>query len=79
MSETQMLLVAGYADVDVATAEFHALAETVRDKGLESQGIILVGKGPDGAPRLMDTGNHLGRRGRHRSSVPAALAHRAAG
>ena len=63
MSETQMLLVAGYADVDVATAEFHALADTVRDKGLRSQGIILVGKGPDGTPRLMDTGNHLGRRG----------------
>ena len=63
MSDTQMLLIAGYADVDVATAEFQALADAVSDKRLKSQGIILVGKDADGKPRLMDTGNHLGRRG----------------
>ena len=63
MSETQMLIVAGYPDVDVAEAEFRNLADKVAAKELASQGIILVGKGPDGEPRLMDTGNHLGRRG----------------
>ncbi|HEX8970734.1 arylsulfatase, partial [Oryzihumus sp.] len=30
---------------------------------LTRQGMILVGKDADGKPRLMDTGNHLGRRG----------------
>ena len=63
MSETQMLIVAGYADVEVATTDFQALADKVAAKQLKSQGIILVGKGADGEPRVMDTGNHLGRRG----------------
>jgi arylsulfatase len=63
MSDTQMLIVAGYADVDVAEGEFKALAAKVAAKELSSQGMILVGKGPDGEPRLMDTGNHMGRRG----------------
>lgn len=63
MSDTQMLIVAGYADVDLAEQEFTALADKVAAKELTSQGIILVGKGPDGEPRLMDTGNHMGRRG----------------
>ncbi len=63
MSDTQMLLVAGYPDVDLAEREFRALADKVAAKEVSSQGVILVGKGPDGEPRLMDTGNHLGRRG----------------
>jgi arylsulfatase len=63
MSDTQMLLVAGYPDVEVATAEFRVLADLVAAKKLASQGMILVGKDEDGTPRLMDTGNHLGRRG----------------
>lgn len=63
MSDTQMLIVAGYPDVDVAEAEFRAIAAKVEANELSSQGMILVGKDADGEPRLMDTGNHLGRRG----------------
>ncbi|HEU5035547.1 MAG TPA: arylsulfatase [Nocardioides sp.] len=63
MSSTQMLIVAGYPDVEVATAEFRALAGQVGARKLSSQGMILVGKDTDGTPRLLDTGNHLGRRG----------------
>jgi arylsulfatase A-like enzyme/uncharacterized membrane protein len=63
MSDTQMLIVAGYGDVDLAESEFAALADRVAAKEFPSQGMILVGKGADGEPRLMDTGNHLGRRG----------------
>lgn len=63
MTKTQMLLVAAYPDVEVAEAEFRALADKVRAKELSSQGMILVGRDADGTPRLMDTGNHLGRRG----------------
>ena len=63
MSSTQMLIVAGYPDVEVATAEFRSLAGEVEAGRVSSQGMILVGKDADGTPRLMDTGNHLGRRG----------------
>ncbi|SES46013.1 arylsulfatase [Pedococcus cremeus] len=63
MTKTQMLLVAAYPDVEVAEAEFRALADKVRAKEVSSQGMILVGRDADGTPRLMDTGNHLGRRG----------------
>ncbi|MGB8385685.1 MAG: DUF1269 domain-containing protein, partial [Dermatophilaceae bacterium] len=63
MSDTQMLIVAGYPDVEVAEAEFRSLASKVEAKELSSQGMILVGKDAEGEPRLMDTGNHLGRRG----------------
>ena len=63
MSDTRMLIVAGYDDVEVAEQEFRALADRVRAKDLHSDGMILVGKNVDGSPRLMDTGNHLGRRG----------------
>jgi len=63
MSDTRLLLVAGYADVDLAEREFRALAGRVKGKELRSDGMILVGKNPDGSPRVMDTGSHLGRRG----------------
>lgn len=63
MTKTQMLLVAAYPNVEVAEAEFRALADKVRAKELSSHGMILVGRDADGTPRLMDTGNHLGRRG----------------
>ena len=63
MASTQMLIVAGYPDVEVATAEFRSLAGEVEAGRVSSQGMILVGKDADGTPRLMDTGNHLGRRG----------------
>ncbi|GAA3810656.1 arylsulfatase [Cellulomonas soli] len=63
MSETKMLMVAGYQDVDLAEREFRSLADKVAARDLHSHGMILVGKDADGSPRLLDTGNHLGRRG----------------
>ena len=41
MSNTQMLIVAGYPDVDLAETEFRALAAMVEAKELSSQGMIL--------------------------------------
>ncbi len=46
MTDTQMLLVAGYPDVDLAEREFRALADKVAAKEVSSQGVILVGKEP---------------------------------
>jgi len=63
VSDTRMLIVAAYQDVDVAETEFRALAAKVAAKALRSDGMILVGKDADGNPRLADTGNHMGRRG----------------
>jgi hypothetical protein len=37
MSDTQLLLVAGYSDVEGATAEFRGLADRVGPQGLTSQ------------------------------------------
>ena len=54
MSNTQMLIVAGYPDVDLAETEFRALAAMVEAKELSSQGMILVGKDADGEPRLIE-------------------------
>ncbi len=63
MSETRMLIVAGYQDADLAEKEFRVLARRVAGKELRSDGMILVGKDADGNPRVADTGTHLGRRG----------------
>jgi arylsulfatase A-like enzyme/uncharacterized membrane protein len=63
MSNARMLLVAGYADVDLAEQEFRALAEQVAAGEVRSSAMILVGKEADGTARVRDTGNHLGRRG----------------
>ena len=52
-----MLIVAGYADVDLAEREFRALADRVAAEELISGGMLPVGQNVDGTPRLMDTGN----------------------
>ena len=79
MSDSRMLLVAGYADVDLAEKEFRALAARVSAKELHSDGMILVGKNADGSPMVMDTGNHMvaeARAGAVASGCSSACSHR---
>jgi len=45
MTDTRMLIVAGYQDVDLAEREFEALAAKVASKELRSDGMILVSRG----------------------------------
>jgi arylsulfatase len=64
MSEQQALvLVAGYQDLDVARGDFEALASRVRSKDVDLKGAVLVAKDADGNASVVDTGNHLGRKG----------------
>jgi hypothetical protein len=53
MFETRMLLVAGYADVDLAEKEFRALAARVSAKERHSDVMILVGKNAHGSSKRM--------------------------
>ena len=64
MSEQQALvLVAGYQDLDVARGDFEALAGRVGSNELDVRGAVLVGKDAAGHATVVDTGNHLGRKG----------------
>ena len=63
MSDTLMLIVAGYQDPDLAQREFDAVVERIKAKQVRSEGMILVGKDADGEVTVADTGDHLGRKG----------------
>ncbi len=63
MSDTLMLLVAGYPDPQTAQSEFDALVDQVQGKQISSRGLILVAKDGDGKVTVRDTGDHLGRKG----------------
>ena len=57
------VLVAGYQDIDQATADFDALLELVKDKQVEVDGVILVTHAEDGSVNVQQTGDNLGRKG----------------
>jgi arylsulfatase A-like enzyme/uncharacterized membrane protein len=64
MSEGHALVVvAAYPDLQAARREFDALAEQVKGKRIVLQGAVLVAKDADGTAVVVDTSNHLGRRG----------------
>ncbi len=58
-----LVLVAGYRDLDAARRDFDGLNARVKDKSIALRGAVMVGKDASGKPTLIDTGNHLGRRG----------------
>ena len=57
------VLVAGYQDIDAATADFEALVGLVNDKQIEIEGVILVTHAEDGSVSVQQTGDNLGRKG----------------
>jgi arylsulfatase len=64
MSEEQALVVvAGYADLDRAHRDFDALTQQVKNKRIALRGAVLVAKDAEGKATVVDTGNHLGRKG----------------
>lgn len=62
-AEQALVLVAGYRDLDVARGEFDALAERVKAKQINLKGALLVGKDAEGNATVVDTCDHLGRKG----------------
>ena len=57
------VLVAGYQDIDTATADFEALVGLVKAKQVEIEGVILVTHAEDGSVSVQQTGDNLGRKG----------------
>ncbi|MGO9282303.1 MAG: sulfatase-like hydrolase/transferase [Mycobacterium sp.] len=61
--EHALVLVAGYEELKGARRDFDALAERVKDKRIALRGAVLVAKDADGNATMIDTGDHLGRKG----------------
>ena len=57
------VLVAAYQDVDAASRDFDALMQAVEDKQVQVEGAILVTHDADGAVKVVQHGDHLGRKG----------------
>jgi arylsulfatase A-like enzyme/uncharacterized membrane protein len=57
------VLVAGYQDIESATADFESLVALVKDGQVEIEGVILVTHDEDGNVSVRQTGDHLGRKG----------------
>jgi uncharacterized membrane protein len=64
MSETPAdVLVAGYQDIVAARRDFDGLVELVKAKTVKVEGVILVAHDQDGNVTVVDTGDHVGRKG----------------
>ena len=61
--DNALVLVAGYQDLDRAREDFDALAAQVRGKQITLRGAVLVTKDLDGNLTVIETGDHLGRKG----------------
>ncbi|MGB9303191.1 MAG: sulfatase-like hydrolase/transferase [Mycobacterium sp.] len=61
--EHAIVLVAGYEELKGARLDFDALAERVKEKRIALRGAVLVAKDADGNATMIDTGDHLGRKG----------------
>jgi arylsulfatase A-like enzyme/uncharacterized membrane protein len=57
------VLVAAYEDLDTARRDFDGLCRLVKGKAVRTEGAILVAKDEAGEVTLVDTGDHLGRKG----------------
>lgn len=58
-----VVLVAAYQDTGAAREDFDQLAELVKRKVVTVEGVILVAHEPDGSVTVLDTGDHVGRKG----------------
>ena len=64
MSDEQLdVLIAVYLIPDLAQQDFDALVELIEDGEVQSDGVVLVDKDPDGKVEIKETGDHLGRKG----------------
>jgi arylsulfatase len=65
MSEEGKLdaLVAVYLIPDLARQDFDALRGLIEEKKVTSDGVVLVSKNPEGEVEVLETGDHLARKG----------------
>ena len=57
------VVVAAYQNVDAARADFAGLCRLIADKSVSTNGVVLVSKDTNSNVTVVDTGDHLGRRG----------------
>jgi len=65
MSEAQknIVIMAGYQDIDAARKDFDGLMQLVKEKKVRTDGIVLAQHDKDGRASVSETGDHLGRKG----------------
>ena len=63
MAEMTDVLVAGYRDIPTAQKDFDGLTELVKSKAVRIDGAILVSRDEAGNVSVVNTGDHMGRRG----------------
>ena len=63
MSENFELIMVAYPSADAGRSDFDALVKLVEGKTVKSDGVILVDHDDAGKPRVVETGDHLGRKG----------------
>src|SRR6266480_6713111 len=57
------VLIAAYLFEDLAKQDFDAVLKLAEDKTITAEGIVLVQKEADGEVHVVETGDHLGRKG----------------
>jgi uncharacterized membrane protein len=64
MSDDQKdVVIAAYLFEDLAKRDFDAVLKLAEDKAITVEGVVLVQKDADGEVHVVETGDHLGRRG----------------
>jgi uncharacterized membrane protein len=64
MSDDQKdVLIAVYLIEDLANQDFEAVLKLAEDKTITVEGVVLVQKDADGEVHVVETGDHLGRKG----------------
>jgi arylsulfatase len=61
--ENNIVIIAAYPAIDLATNNFDQLVQLVKDKKIGTDGMILVQKEQEGKLSVSETGDHLGRKG----------------
>jgi uncharacterized membrane protein len=62
-SEHKDVLIAAYLFEDLAKRDFDAVLQLVEEKAITLEGVVVVQKDADGEVHVIETGDHLGRKG----------------
>src|SRR3954451_16549905 len=62
-AEHKDVLIAAYLFEDLAKRDFDAVLELAADKTITVEGVVVVHKDADGEVHVIETGDHLGRKG----------------
>jgi len=63
MAEDYEVILAGYPVAETAKHDFDQLVGLVKEKKVETEGLILVERDASGEVRVSETGDHLARKG----------------